>query len=124
MNVGGTAEDHYNKAITASIMSWDGVAGDYLAQSNVKYATASGTYKQKIARQEYIALYNRGFDAWTLIRRLDYPQMAVPVTALSDFPVRFTYPILEQNINASNYNAASTAIGGDEVTTKLFWDKY
>jgi hypothetical protein len=50
--------------------------------------------------------------------------MAVPINALSDFPVRFTYPILEQNINSSNYDAASTAIGGDRVTTKLFWDKY
>ena len=50
--------------------------------------------------------------------------MAVPVNALSDYPVRFTYPIIEQNVNGSNYNAAAAAIGGDEVTTKLFWDKY
>lgn len=124
MNVGGTAEDHYNNAITASIVSWGGAVGDYLDRPDVNYGTAEGDWKEKIARQEYIALYNRGFDAWTLIRRLDYPDMAVPVNALSDFPVRFTYPILEQNINTSNYNAASSAIGGDEVTTKLFWDKY
>ena len=127
MNVRSTAEEYYNQAITASIMSWGGTLSDaetYLAQTNVKYSTASGDYKEKIARQEYIALYNRGFDAWTVIRRLDYPHMAVPINALSDFPVRFTYPILEQNINSSNYDAASSAIGGDRVTTKLFWDKY
>jgi len=127
INAGGTAADHYNNAITASIVSWGGTTGDantYLAQPDVKYSTAKGSYKEKIARQQYIALYNRGFDAWTLIRRLDYPEMAVPVNALSDFPVRFTYPILEQNINTSNYNTASAAIGGDEVTTKLFWDIY
>ena len=127
MNVGGTAEEYYNKAITASILSWGGTVSDaetYLAQPDVNYATAPGTWKEKIATQEYLALYNRGFDAWTLIRRLDYPEMAVPVNALSDFPVRFTYPILEQNINTSNYNAASAAIGGDDVTTKLFWDLY
>jgi hypothetical protein len=127
MDVGGTAEEYYNKAITASILSWGGTVSDaetYLAQPDVNYATAPGTWKEKIATQEYIRLYNRGFDAWTLIRRLDYPEMAVPVNALSDFPVRFTYPILEQNINTSNYNAASAAIGGDDVTTKLFWDLY
>ena len=124
MNVGGTAEDHYNKGVTASIMSWGGAVGDYLDHPDVNYSTAEGDWKEKIARQEYIALYNRGFDAWTLIRRLDYPDMAVPVNALSEFPVRFTYPILEQNINTSNYNTASAAIGGDEVTTKLFWDLY
>lgn len=127
MNVGGTAQEHYNNAVTASIEEWGGSAEQaaaYLAQPNVNYATAPGTYKQKIATQEYIALYNNGFDAWTLVRRLDYPTLATPVNALSDFPVRFTYPILEQNINTSNYNAASTNIGGDAVTTKLFWDKY
>jgi hypothetical protein len=125
-NVGGTAQDHYNKAITASIEQWGGTAGDaatYLANTAVNYTTAAGNYKQKIGAQEYIALYNRGFDAWTEIRRFNYPVMKVPVNALSDFPLRFTYPVLEQNINTSNYTAASSAIGGDAVTTKLFWNK-
>lgn len=125
MNVGGTAQEHYNNAVTASIDEWGGSTADaatYLAQPDVNYATAPGSYKQKIATQEYIALYNRGFDAWTLVRRLDYPELQAPTNALSGFPVRFTYPILEQNINTTNYNAASAAIGGDVVTTKLFWD--
>ncbi len=127
MNVGGTTQEHYNNAVTASIEEWGGTAAEaaaYLAEPEVNYVTAPGDYKQKIATQEYIALYNRGFDAWTLIRRLDYPEMKTPTNAQSDFLVRFTYPILEQNINTSNYNAASSAIGGDVVTTKLFWDKY
>jgi len=38
--------------------------------------------------------------------------------------VRYTYPSNEQNLNQQNYDAASQAIGGDEVTTKLFWDIY
>jgi hypothetical protein len=38
-------------------------------------------------------------------------------------PTRLTYPISEQNLNQANYAAASTAIGGDEQTTKIFWDK-
>lgn len=127
MAVGSTAADHYNKAITASVELWGGnatQAAAYLAQPSVAYATAAGDYKQKIAAQEYIGLYTRGFDAWVMIRRLDYPVLPAPVNALSAFPVRFTYPILEQNINTSNYNSASAAIGGDAVTTKLFWDKY
>jgi hypothetical protein len=126
MNVGGTAAAHYNAGVTASVESWGGTAAQantYLAQSSVAYATAAGDYKEKIARQLYLALYNRGFDAWTAIRRFDYPSLPEPAQAQSEFPVRFTYPILEQNINTSNYNAASSAIGGDAVTTKLFWDK-
>jgi hypothetical protein len=35
---------------------------------------------------------------------------------------KITYPISEQNLNQANYTAAS-AIGGDEQTTKIFWDK-
>jgi Formylmethanofuran dehydrogenase subunit B len=127
LNIPGTAEQHYNNAITASILYWGGTqaqAGAYLAQPSVAYSTAPGNYKQKIGTQKWLALFNRGFDAWTEIRRLDYPVLPIPVNAQSGFPVRFTYPISEQNINTSSYNQASSAIGGDLVTTKLFWDKY
>ncbi len=126
-NVGGTAMMHYNNAITASIIYWGGTSTDaiaYLAQPSVNYLTAMGTYKQKIGIQKWIALYNRGWDAWIEIRRLDYPQIVAPASALSAFPVRYTYPINEQNLNKANYDAAATAIGGDKVTTKLFWDLF
>ena len=126
MNVGGTAEEHYNKAIAASIEFWGGSAGDaaaYLSNPDVNYQTAAGDWKQKIGTQKWIALYNQGFDAWTEVRRLDYPVLEAPASAVSDFPVRFTYPSNEQNLNTTNWEAASSAIGGDDVTTKLFWDK-
>lgn len=125
-NVGGTAATHYNNAITASIVYWGGATTDaiaYLAQPSVNYATASGNYKQKIGNQEWIALYNRGYDAWTTWRRLQYPQLVAPASALSPIPVRYTYPVNEQNLNQANYTAAAAAIGGDKVTTKLFFNK-
>lgn len=123
--VGGTAESHYNSAITASILYWGGTMGDaitYLAQPEVAYATALGTWEQKIGTQKWIALYNRGYEAWTSWRMLDHPVLVAPPDAVSVTPVRFTYPILEQTINATNYEAAATKIGGDDVGTKLFWD--
>jgi hypothetical protein len=126
-NVGGTAAEHYNNGVEASILDWGGTTSDattYLAQPSVAYATAAGTYKQKIGMQKWFALYNRGWDGWIEIRRLDYPQIVAPSSALSDFPVRYTYPINEQNLNKANYDDASAAIGGDKVTTKLFWDKF
>jgi hypothetical protein len=125
--VGGTAATHYNNAVTASILEWGGTAAEaiaYLAQPAVNYATAAGTYKPKIGEQKWIALYNRGWDAWIEWRRLDYPALVKPPTALTDIPKRLTYPIPEQNLNTANYTAAATAIGGDLVTTKLFWDKF
>lgn len=126
-NVSGTAESHYNAGITASIEWWGGSASDattYLARPKVKYTTATGNYKRKIAFQKWLALYNRGWDMWIENRRLDFPELPDPTDAISGFPTRFTYSIDEQNINTVNYNQAAQAIGGDEVETKLFWDKF
>ncbi|MBK7212588.1 MAG: SusD/RagB family nutrient-binding outer membrane lipoprotein [Bacteroidales bacterium] len=126
-NVGGTAEEHYNLGIRASIEYWGGTTADadtYLAKSEVAYETAAGDWKQKIGMQAWLALYNRGFEAWTSYRRLDYPQLVAPADAVSPLPLRFTYPINEQTLNGANYESASTAIGGDAVDTKLFFDKF
>ena len=125
--VGGTIQSHYIAGITASVQYWTGAnpTPAFLAQTSVAYATAPGaTPLQKIAGQEYIALYNRGWDAWIVNRKLNYPALVPPPNAFSDFPVRFTYPISEQNVNKPNYDQASSAIGGDLVTTKLFFDTH
>lgn len=124
-SVGASAAQHYNNAITASILFWGGTAGQattYLAQPSVNYATAAGTFRQKIGIQKWITLYNRGWDAWIEWRRLDYPQLEPAFRALSAIPLRFTYPVNEQNYNTKNYNEAASAIGGDDVETHLWWD--
>jgi len=123
--VGGTAQEHYNNAVTASIEEWGGTpaqAATYLAQPGVAYSSAK--WKERIGVQSWIALYNRGYDAWTQWRRLDFPILKPGPEALTDIPLRLTYPVLEQNLNKANYEAASAAIGGDDVTTKLWWDKF
>lgn len=124
---GGTVESHYDNGVTASVTYWGATAGAaqaYLLQPNAAYTTAIGagaTSLQKIALQKYLALYNRGWDAWIETRRLAYPVLIAPATAKSVFPERFTYPVNEQNVNVNNYNAAAAAIGGDKVATKLFF---
>lgn len=126
-NVAGTAEQHYNNAITASILFWGGTAADattYLSRSDVAYTTAAGGWKQKIGFQKWIALYNRPFDGWTELRRLDYPQLTLALNAISGFPNRFPYPGNEQQLNGTNYTSAAAIMGNDKVETKLFWDKF
>jgi len=127
-SVTGTAEQHYDNAVTASIEYWGGTAAQaaaYLAQPTVAYTTAAGDYKQKIGYQKWIALWNRGWDAWTEIRRLGQPNINVispPTGAISPLPLRFWYPLSEQTANPVNYAAAVQDLGGaDAVTTKLFW---
>lgn len=129
--VGGTAKSHYDAGITASILNWGGSAADattFLAQTNVDYdttlaaSTATMPWKEVIGNQKWLALYNRGLEAWTSIRLLDFPILAEPSQPVSEFPNRYTYPVVEQTLNGANYQSASSAIGGDVAETKLFWD--
>jgi len=67
-----------------------------------------------------------GYTTW---RRLDYPVLNITPTneeivEVTDIPVRFTFPVNEQSLNEANYAAASEAIGGDDLLTKIFWDLY
>jgi hypothetical protein len=107
---------------------WDGGYSTYLARTDVAYTTAAGDYKQKIGEQKYLALNNRGYDAWTEWRRLDSPVL-LPVSggtapAGLQIPVRLIYPVSEQTANGAAREAAAVAIGGDAASTKLFWDKF
>ena len=81
-NLGGVtgAATHYNNAILASMAYWgvsDADAATYLARHAVAYATATGTYKQKIGTQKWLGLFDRGVEGWAEWRRLDYPVLNV-----------------------------------------------
>ncbi len=115
----------YNAGITASFDYWAAPnVSTYLANPAVNYATAPGTWKVKIGNQLWLAMYNRGYEAWTAWRTYDMPGFNLPAVSEDPVPTRYTYPISEQNLNKVNYTAASAAIGGDTQTTKVFWDKF
>lgn len=123
--VGGTAETHYNNGITASMEDWGVASGDittYLANPAVAYSTATGTWREKIGFQFWLAMYNRGFEGWCIYRKYDAPVMNTAAVSLLPVPKRYTYPLSEQTLNLTNYTAAASAIGGDELATPVFWD--
>ncbi|MBS3992685.1 MAG: SusD/RagB family nutrient-binding outer membrane lipoprotein [Bacteroidetes bacterium] len=121
------AATHYNEAITASIKYWapSADAAAYIAQPSVAYDATN--WQQSIGMQKYIALYSRGFEAWSSWRIFKYPVLLAPAeadaAAEGKVPVRLTYPADESQRNGDNYKAASTAIGGDKFTTKVFWNQ-
>lgn len=125
-NVGGSAEEHYNNAVTASILLFGGTAEEaatYLDASGVSYGSAS--WKERIGVQKWIALYNRGTEAWAEWRRLDYPQLHIPEGMVyNDIPKRMPYPYNEPLQNRVNYEAAVALMPapGDDQRTPLFWD--
>lgn len=85
-------------------------------------STATTSWKEVIGTQKWISLYNRGMEAWTSIRLLDYPLMATPADAVSGFQIGIPIQFIEQSLNGANYSSAASAIGGDEPETQLFWD--
>jgi hypothetical protein len=124
-SVGATAEAFYNEGVTVSILEWGGTiqeANDFLVANSY---SSYPNWQAAIGTQAWVAMYTRGFEGYTFYRRLDYPSFKMPPnppTGVTQIPTRFTYPINEQTLNSTNYAAAATAIGGDNLTTKLFWD--
>ena len=119
----GTPEENYNAAVTASLDYWgaEGAAA-YLAQPNVAYATAGGTWQETVGVQKWIHLFNRGFEAWTTYRLYGAPQLKTTPFSNEQSPRRYTYPNDEPSVNGPGYTAGASAIGGDEKTTRVFWD--
>lgn len=126
--VGGTAAEHYEAAVKNSIMvDWGGTqqeADDYYAQADVDYATAPGTWKEKIGSQKWIAMYDQGFEAWTTQRIYDAPAMNIATGAGTTPPTRWIYPSSEFSLNGESVEAAIQAKGAgfDDPFTKVFWD--
>lgn len=118
-----SAEAHYNEAITSSILYWGGTeqeAQAYLAQPEVAYNSAN--WRERIGTQFWIAMYDNPFEGWSVWRKFDAPALNLPEDTENPVPLRYTYPVNEQNLNERNYNEASTAIGGDDQQTSIFWD--
>ncbi|MCF6169471.1 MAG: SusD/RagB family nutrient-binding outer membrane lipoprotein [Bacteroidales bacterium] len=120
--VPGTAEAHYNAGVTTSIIYWGGTEEEATAYLEANPYDATN-WKQSIGEQKWLALYNRGVEAFSEWRRLDYPILNVPQGMVySDIPLRMPYPYDEVAQNKVNYEQAAAAIGGDKTSTPIFWD--
>lgn len=116
-------ETHYENAVTASLEYWlgsDADATSYLAQPNVAYS--ANNWEELVAQQFWIAMFDNAFQGWYVWRKFDAPEFNLPEVSGNPVPLRFTYPIREQNLNGESYNEAASAIGGDTQQTALFWD--
>ena len=94
---------------------------DYLTRAGVAYDGNLET----IITQKYIALFYTDYQGFIEFKRTGFPSTIAPGpdAFYSTYPSRFEYPSEEQALNASNYNAAVSRIGGDEITTKVWWEQ-
>ena len=116
----------YDNAVTTSFTEW-GVASDAAAYLIANPYDALN-WKKSIGEQAWVAMINQPLTSWNFYRRLDFPALLPSTSAVSiaggKVPVRLTYPVKETTTNPTNWAAAGSAIGGDLLTTKIFWDKF
>lgn len=132
----GAAATHYNNGIEASMQFWDTDGtltttdiSNYITQASVDYMTLMNggeTWREIIGRQKWIALYMQGIQGWTEWRRLDFGILQMPAGGAlvgSGIPNRLIYPVDEQTLNGEQYAAGVSLLnGGDNTSTKLWWD--
>ncbi len=134
----GTATEHYNAAITASMQSttlWPG--GVVIPQGEIiTYISANplpgGSFDaqmEQIYTQFWLShyMYFDNFEAFSTWRRTGYPVLTPP-----NYPGNFTggthmlrlrYPVSEATLNKANYDQAVASQGPDLYTTPVWWDK-
>lgn len=136
----GWSQTNYETGVRASMEKW----GVNTVDINAYIATLPIANKENVLTQKYISLFMQPYEAWAEYRRTGYPDtLLLPgqtgtlnvasggsttytftslIAGLTDLPTRLFYPTSVQSLNTVNYQAASNAIGGDKMDTKLIWD--
>lgn len=137
----GWSQANYVNGVRASMEKW----GVDAATINSFVSALPAASKANVLTQKYISLFMQPYEAWAEYRRTGYPNtLLLPgqtgtlnvasggnttytftslIAGLTDLPTRLFYPTTVQTLNTANYQAASNAIGGDKMDTKLIWDK-
>ncbi|WP_181308949.1 SusD/RagB family nutrient-binding outer membrane lipoprotein [Rufibacter sp. XAAS-G3-1] len=118
----GDAKAAYEKGVKAAIEQWGAVMpADYFTNPAAAY---QGTLEQ-IMLQKYLALFFVDYQQWFEYRRTGYPVLPTTNAMLNNkvVPVRFRYPTTVQTNNAENYKKAVEMMGGDDINTKVWWEK-
>ena len=129
-NVGMTAKEAYDAAITASLGEYGLAPGSYLSDPLVNF-NGGANQRQLIGDQKWCALYPDGNQGWAEVRRSGYPTYVAttePVGTL--FPgkgtiLRRPYPYSEAVSNPVKFAAAIAAQPGivnEKFGARLWWD--
>jgi hypothetical protein len=122
--ISGDAKSYYEKGISASFTYFDtAVPADYFSRTKVSLDGSDDL--TKILTQKWLSLITNGHEAWFNIRRPGIPKLTPgPDNFNNDvFPVRYLYPESEQAVNNSNYQDAAARMGGDNINSKVWWEK-
>ena len=150
-NMGGTAEEFYNKGIEMSLRTWGisdateinayinsmkqplapGGMFDTKALSDipVKFAADPEKQREQILTQKWLALFPEGHEAWAEFRRTGYPKLYPlihsdnPDLPQGTFIRRIPFLNYDRDRNGAAVEAAVDLLGGpDNAATPLWWD--
>ena len=146
----GWDQTNYETGVRASINFWRDICvkleewdetqiADFNAEVDAYMAALPPASKSTVMAQKYLAFYVQGYQAWAEYRRTGEPSFLIvpgeitnttsdgtpilfePLISITTIPWRLTYPQQEYTINPTAVNAAASTIGGDYMSTKLFW---
>ncbi len=109
---------------TAATIS-DGDQSNYLASNPYNSSTALN----QINTQYWISSFLNSSEAWANFRRSGFPELLPNPYPQADpdvkggFIRRLNYPAREKTVNVENHKAAVAGMGGDNMATRVFWDK-
>lgn len=118
----GNAATFYENGVKASIEQWGGVVtANYFTNPKAAY---NGTL-ERIMLQKYYALFFNDYQQWFEYRRTGLPVLPKGAGLLNNgiMPVRFKYPTTIVTNNNVNYKKAVEGMGGDDINTKVWWEK-
>ncbi|MCP2044422.1 SusD/RagB family nutrient-binding outer membrane lipoprotein [Pontibacter sp. HSC-36F09] len=119
---GADAQSHYERGVKAAIAQWGAeVPADYFENPAAAY---DGSL-ERIMLQKYLALYFTDYQQWFEYRRTGLPVLPKMEGMMNNqqVPVRFRYPANVQQMNGENYKKAVERMGGDDINTKVWWEK-
>ncbi len=128
--VGMTAENAYNAAITASFEEYDLEPGNYLSQPLVDF-NGGVPQRQLIGEQKWAALFLDGLQGWSEVRRTGYPEYVADTEPMNTYYPgegtikRMAYPNNEFIDNEANIKAALAAQPGiisGKLGAGVWWD--
>ena len=122
------ADTWYKRGIRANMENYGIGASDIDDFMNTPIATLSGSEEEQLEQiisQKNVALFPSSIEAWSEWRRTGYPRILIGSMigeTNGEIPRRINYQDDEIFLNSANYQSASDRIGGDNLTTKVWWD--
>ena len=116
------AEALYRAGVEAAVAQWGAELPEgYFDNPSAAY---DGTLK-RIMEQKFYALFFIDFQQWFEYNRTGYPDVPTGegVATGDKMPFRYRYPAILQRMNKENYDKAVASMGGDELDTRLIWQK-